>query len=118
MEEGKDIDWATAEALAMGSLLYQGRKVVFDFVFSKFLTISGCGYEGSEVNAFNACMLLLLSKAMLVTASYNNCNTSVNLLQSTNFNFLSGLICQTCISLVYAPLTLRIQYTHQWSRRR
>ena len=24
MEEGKDIDWATAEALAMGSLLYQG----------------------------------------------------------------------------------------------
>ena len=24
MEEGVDLDWATAEALAMGSLMYQG----------------------------------------------------------------------------------------------
>ena len=33
MKAGKDIDWATAEALAMGSLMYQGR-IIFCVSFA------------------------------------------------------------------------------------
>ena len=28
VEEGVDLDWATAEALAIGSLMYQGRQLL------------------------------------------------------------------------------------------
>ena len=28
VEEGVDLDWATAEALAIGSLMYQGRRLL------------------------------------------------------------------------------------------
>ena len=38
MEAGNDIDWATGEALAMGSLMYQGKMIFYvSFAFESVL---------------------------------------------------------------------------------
>jgi 2-oxoglutarate dehydrogenase complex dehydrogenase (E1) component-like enzyme len=40
MSIGTNIDWATAEALAIGSLLYQGTAALFDITASVFSSLS------------------------------------------------------------------------------
>ena len=35
MEAGNDIDWATGEALAMGSLMYQGKMIFYAQVLKR-----------------------------------------------------------------------------------
>jgi hypothetical protein len=38
MSTGSKIDWATAEALAIGSLLYQGTDHLFQIILPKIIT--------------------------------------------------------------------------------
>ena len=40
MEAGNDIDWATGEALAMGSLMYQGKSIFYVSVTVSTCTVS------------------------------------------------------------------------------
>ena len=44
MKAGNDIDWATGEALAMGSLMYQGKMIFYAQVLkrSSLLTSKSC----------------------------------------------------------------------------